>query len=64
MYKSCSCTEVKLSGRCLKTNEIGFAEVTIDTKNKIGHQEVIVHLIANTEIKDHVIRILFEVEQL
>lgn len=62
VYKSCSCTDVKLSSKCLKPNEVGYVEITVNPLNSIGLQEITVHLIANTEIKDHVIRILFEVE--
>ncbi|MEG0518500.1 MAG: DUF1573 domain-containing protein [Bacteroidales bacterium] len=59
IYKSCSCTNIKLSSNEVHPNGEGILLITVDTTAKIGDQEIVVHLIANTKEKDHVIRILF-----
>lgn len=62
IYKSCSCTKVSLSKDKILPDEEAYVDISVDTKNKIGSQEIVIHLIANTEIKDHVIRLIFMIE--
>lgn len=62
VYKSCSCTNVSLSKDKILPDEVAYVDISVDTKNKIGSQEIVVHLIANTEMKDHIIRLIFNIE--
>ena len=62
LYKSCSCTEIELSKSILAPKDTAYIDIKIDPINKIGEQEIIVHMIANTDIRDHVIRVQFEVK--
>lgn len=59
IYKSCTCTKVVLNKKRLNPNEEGLITLTVDTKNKIGEQEVIIHIIANTKEIDHVIMVRY-----
>lgn len=62
VYKSCSCTDVNISELSISPCDTAYVEVKIDVKDKIGDQEMIIHLIANTAIHDHVIRMMFCIE--
>lgn len=59
IYKSCSCTKVRVTPKEIYPNQEGILLVTVDTTAKIGEQEIIVHLITNTKEKDYIIRIIF-----
>lgn len=61
IYKSCTCTKVELTKKKFKPNEEGLITIAVDTKNKIGEQEVIVHIIANTKEIDHVIMVKYSI---
>ena len=62
VYKSCSCTNVSLSKDKILPDEVAYVDISVDTKNKIGSHEIVVHLKANTEKKDHIIRLIFSIE--
>ena len=56
IYKSCSCTEVSIDKKSFLPNEEGELLIKIDTAGKIGEQDIVIHIIANTDEIDHIIK--------
>lgn len=62
IHKSCSCTEYKINSYTIYPEEEGVLIVTVDTKARTGMQEITLHMLANTKERDHIIKIIYQVQ--
>lgn len=61
--KSCNCTEVMLKERKTCPKDTNYMSVTVDTKGKVGINIVDIVLNTNTQQKEHIAKLIMEVEK-
>lgn len=62
IHKSCSCSEYKINSYTIYPEEEGVLIITVDTKARTGMQEITLHMLANTKERDHIIKIIYQVQ--
>ena len=58
--KSCTCTDIDIAKKVLKPNEETDVILTIDTKNKLGHNIITAGLVTNTQ-KNYVMKVTLDI---
>jgi len=58
IHKSCNCTSAQMSKTTIGPGEESILSLSVDTKNKIGNTVIDVVLETNTEISEHVLKLI------